>query len=434
MSAACHTDLRGVCGGLLGLAPGARLRHPAAASASASWRSLTSGARYAVLVLALSVIAGLLPGGREAHAQVVPPAVGAHGYLLLDVSADQELAAREPEASLPPASLTKLMTAYLVFDALRIGKLSIDEALPVSAAARAQTGSRMFLDAGMRVPVDDLLKGLLVQSGNDAAVALAEGMAGSVDRFVQLMNEQALGLRATHFANPTGLPAPGQQSTARDLARLSQRLLRDFPERAAYFAMRKYRYPGTPPANDGNRNVLLFRDPSVDGLKTGHTDAAGYCIIATAQRAVPGLGPDGQAGPRRLLVVLLGADSENSRANEAQQLLNWGYSAFDTVRLFDADQAVATPTVWKGNAARARLGWSQPLLVSLPRGQARQLRTEVVRPEPLIAPLRRGQAVGSLKVYNGERLLLEKPLNSLDDIDRAGMFGRAWDAFRLWIQ
>ena len=393
----------------------------------AHWLRLALASLCVVLALAAA-------GG--ARAQVAPPAVGARSYLLVDVSADQELTARDPDASMPPASLTKLMTAYLVFDALRVGRLSLGQELPVSAAARQQTGSRMFLDTGMRVPVDDLLKGLLVQSGNDAAMVLAEGVGGSVDHFVQLMNDQAqaLGLRATRFANPTGLPAPGQQSTARDLARLSLRLLRDFPDRSAYFALRKYRYPGTPPANDGNRNVLLFRDPSVDGLKTGHTDAAGYCIIATAQRPVAGLGSGGQPAPRRLLAVVLGSDSETSRANEAQQLLNWGYAAFDTVRLFDADQAVATPTVWKGSASRARLGWPQPLLVSLPRGQARSLRTEVVRPEPLIAPLAKGQPVGTLKIYSGEHLLLEKPLQSLDEIGKAGIFGRAWDAFRLWIQ
>jgi len=288
----------------------------------------------------------------------------------------------------------------------------------------------------MKVPVEDLIKGLLVQSGNDAAVTLAEGAAGSVERFVQQMNEQAqaLGMTSTRFMSPTGLTAEGQQSTARDLALLATRLLRDFPTRAHFHAIRKYRYEGTPPANDSNRNLLLFRDPSVDGLKTGHTEAAGYCIIATAQRDFPHLGPDGAPGPRRLMAVVLGAGSENARATEAQKLLNWGYAAFETVKLFEANQAVLTPRVWKGSSAQVRLGRPQAVVVTVPIGLAGRLRTEAVRPEPLVAPLRKGQAVGVLKIYEGERTLSEVPLLALESVSEAGLLGQAWDAFRLWVQ
>jgi D-alanyl-D-alanine carboxypeptidase (penicillin-binding protein 5/6) len=386
--------------------------------------------------LLLVLASFFLAGHGAAQNRPVPPEIAARAYLLLDLSSGQELAAREADMAVPPASLAKLMTAYLVFDALRVDKLELNQKLTVSELARRQPGSRMFLEAGSKVPVEDLLKGLLVQSGNDAAIALAEGAAGNVERFVQQMNEQAqaLGMKSTRFVNPTGLTQSGQQSTARDLAVLATRLLRDFPDRAQFHAIRKYRYEGTPPANDSNRNLLLFRDPSVDGLKTGHTDAAGYCLIATAQREFPHLGPSGVPGPRRLLVVVLGADSENARATEAQKLLNWGYTAFETVKLFEANQPVLTPTVWKGNAAQVRLGRPQAVMVTVPAGQAGLLRTQAVRPEPLVAPLRKGQATGMLKIYNGERTLTEIPLLALESVDEAGLIGQAWDAFRLWIQ
>lgn len=365
-----------------------------------------------------------------------PPELAARAYLLLDLTSEQELAARDADAPVPPASLTKLMTAYLVFDALRIGKLELEQRLPVSELAQRQPGSRMFVAAGKRVPVEDLIKGLLVQSGNDAAIALAEGVAGSVERFVQLMNEQAqaLGMKATRFANPTGLTQPGHQSSARDLAILGTRLLRDFPAYAHFHAIRKYRYEGTPPANDGNRNLLLFRDPSVDGLKTGHTDAAGYCMVATAAREFPNLGSGAAPGPRRLLAVVLGTDNENARAGETQKLLNWGFSAFEAVKLFDANQAVLTPAVWKGSAATAPLGRVRPIVVAVPTGMSGRLRLQAVRPEPLVAPLAKGQVTGTLKVFLGEQSLTDFSLVALDSVDEAGLIGRAWDAFRLWVQ
>jgi len=387
------------------------------------------------LISILWALSALVCGSAHAQLMPQPPEIAARSYLLLDLTSGQQLAAKEPDAPVQPASLTKLMTAYLVFDALRVGKLELTQALPVSELAQRQPGSRMFLEAGMKVPVDDLIKGLLVQSGNDAAITLAEGVAGSEERFVQLMNEQAqaLGMKATRFVNPTGLSQPGHLSTARDLATLATRLLRDFPDYAHFHSIRKYRYAGTPPANDGNRNLLLFRDPSVDGLKTGHTEAAGFCMIATARREFPNLGPDGAPGARRLLAVVLGTDSENARATETQKLLNWGYTAFEAVKLFDANQAVLTPAVWKGTAAQARLGRPLPVVVTVPVGSVSRLRTEAVRPEPLVAPLAKGQAAGMLKIYVGEYELAKIPLLALESVDEAGLIGQAWDAFRLWI-
>jgi len=358
------------------------------------------------------------------------PEVAAKAYLLLDVTANQVLASKDPDAAVEPASLTKLMTAYLVFEALKSRKIDLKQTFPVSERAWKMPGSRMFIDPKMQVPVEDLLKGMIVQSGNDATMALAEGVGGSADRFVQMMNEQAkaLGMKQTSYKNPEGLPVPGHSTSVRDLSILATRLMRDFPEYASYYAIKKYRYPGTPAANESNRNLLLFRDPTVDGLKTSHTQAAGYCLVATAKRDFPNV------GTRRLLSIVVGADSENARANESQKLLNWGYTAFDAVKLFEAGQSVATPAVWKGKSRELKLGSFQPLVVAVPAGSAAQVKTQVVRPDPLVAPFVKGQAVGTLKVLRGDQPLLDVPLVVLEGVEQAGVLGRAWDAVRLWIK
>jgi D-alanyl-D-alanine carboxypeptidase (penicillin-binding protein 5/6) len=280
------------------------------------------------------------------------------------------------------------------------------------------------------VPVDDLIKGMIVQSGNDATVALAEGVGGTVEHFVELMNQQAkaLGMKNTTFKNPEGLTEPGHTTTARDLSILATRLLQDFPEDLPYYAIKKYRYQGTPTANDTNRNTLLFRDPTVDGLKTGHTDAAGYCLIATAKRDFPNL------QGRRLMAIVLGAKSEVARANEAQKLLNWGFTAFEGLKLFDGGQPVLQPQVWKGSEKTVKLGQAQPIVLAVPAGSAARIRTQVVRPDPLVAPIQKGQQVGTLKILAGDQLLREVPMVALEPVDQAGIFGRAWDAIRLWIK
>ena len=359
-----------------------------------------------------------------------PPEIAARAYLLLDVTANQILAAKDIDTPVEPASLTKLMTAYLVFDALKARKIDLKQTLPVSERAWKMPGSRMFIDPKMQVPVEDLLKGMIVQSGNDATVALAEGVGGSVERFVQLMNTQAkaMGLNATTFKNPEGLTEAGHTTTARDLSVLATRLMRDFPEFVGYYALKKYRYPGTPAANDSNRNTLLFRDPSVDGLKTGHTEAAGYCLVATAKREFPGV------GQRRLLSIVLGAASENARANESQKLLNWGYTAFDAVKLFDAAQPGQPPPLWKGKAPTLKIGRQEAIVVAVPSGSAGQVKTQVQRPDPLVAPVVKGQSIGTLKVTLAGQPLLDVPLVALEGVEQAGLIGRAWDALRLWIK
>lgn len=365
-----------------------------------------------------------------------PPEIAARAYLLMDVTAGQVLAAKDADKPVEPASLTKLMTAYLVFDALKAGKISLTQTFSVSERAWKMPGSRMFIDPKMQVPVEDLVKGMIVQSGNDATMALAEGVGGSAERFVQMMNEQAkaLGMASSSFKNPEGLTVAGHTTTARDLALLATRLMRDFPDYVGYYAIQHYRYPGTPAANDTNRNLLLFRDPSVDGLKTGHTDAAGYCLVATAHRPVAALGA-GPQGQRRLLSVVLGAASENARASESQKLLNWGYTAFEAVRLVPAGQPVATPAVWKGKASTVKLGRPDGVVVAVPAGEAGRLKTEIARPDPLVAPLQRGQSLGTLRVTQADGTpVAQVPLMVLETVDESGLLGRAWDALRLWIR
>lgn len=301
----------------------------------------------------------------------------------------------------------------------------------------------MFIDPKMMVPVEDLIKGMIVQSGNDATMALAEGVGGSVERFVQLMNDQAkaLGMKSTGYRNPEGLTEAGHVTTARDLSILATRLMHDFPEYVHYYAIKKYRYEGTPATNDSNRNLLLFRDPTVDGLKTGHTNAAGYCLIATAKRNFSNLASQGAPagspaalGSRRLLSIVLGTASENARANESQKLLNWGYTAFEAVKLFDANQAVVSPAVWKGKASLVNLGRTEAIIVAVPAGTASKVKTQVVRADPLMAPFAKGQQMATLKVTNGDQSLVDVPLNALEAVEQAGILGRAWDSIRLWIK
>jgi D-alanyl-D-alanine carboxypeptidase (penicillin-binding protein 5/6) len=387
--------------------------------------------RFLKFLAACALAAASFAAGAQTPAVLPqPPEVAAKAWLLMDVNSGQMLASKDVDEPVEPASLTKLMTAYLVFDALKSMKISLTQTLPVSERAWKMEGSRMFIDPKMQVPVEDLIKGMVVQSGNDATVALAEGVGGTRERFVQMMNDQAkaLGLKNTAYKNPEGLTEAGHSTTARDLATLATRLMHDFPEYIHYYSIKKYRYPGTPASNDTNRNQLLLRDPTVDGLKTGHTSAAGYCLVATAKRDFPNL------QGRRLLSVVLGAASESARAGESQKLLNWGFVAFEDLKLFDAGQPVVTPKVWKGKASELKLGRAEPIVVTVPAGAASQIKTEIARPEPLTAPFKQGQLVATLKVRLGEQTLTEIPLAALETVEEAGFLGRAWDAMRLWIK
>jgi serine-type D-Ala-D-Ala carboxypeptidase (penicillin-binding protein 5/6) len=360
----------------------------------------------------------------------LPPELAAKSYLLMDLTSNQSLAERNADEPADPASLTKLMSAYVVFTALRDKKIALEQKLSVSKRAwdeRKAGGSLMFIDTTMTPTVDELLRGEIVASGNDAAVALAEGVAGSVEQFVAMMNRQAQawGLKNTVFKNVTGLTEPGHKSTARELAVVATKVIRDFPEFYTYYAIKDYKYNNI---TQPNRNLLLRRDPSVDGMKTGFTEAAGYCLIASAQRDFPN-------GKRRLLSVILNTKSMEARADESQKLLNWGYQTFDAVRLFEDGKAMATVPVWKGKANEAKLGAVGAVFVTVPKGEGGKLKTTISRTDPLIAPLSKGQRVGTLKVTTESgAAIAELPLVALDGVEQAGVMGRAWDAIRLWIK
>jgi D-alanyl-D-alanine carboxypeptidase (penicillin-binding protein 5/6) len=360
-----------------------------------------------------------------------PPEIAARQYILLDLASNQVLAERDADAPAEPASLTKLMTAYLVFNALRDKKLTLTQTLPVSLRAwseRKGGGSLMFIDTTMTPTVDELLKGMIVQSGNDASVALAEAVGGTLENFVAMMNRQAQawGLKNTQFKNVTGLTEAGHQASARDVAVIASKIITEHPTFYPLYSMRQYTYNKI---KQDNRNMLLGRDPTVDGMKTGSTDAAGYCLVASAVRDMPN-------GRRRLLSVVLGTASREARANESQKLLNWGYQAWDAVRLFDAGKPVATVPVWKGKAPEAKLGAAGgAVFVTVPKGEGANLKTVVERTDPLVAPLTAGQRVGSIKIATAAGTVIATlPLVVQEPVELAGIFGRAWDSIRLWIK
>ena len=389
------------------------------------------------LARALVVSVLFVFAGAAAAQALQPPEVAAKSYLVLDLTTKQTLAERDADAHYDPASLTKLMTAYIVFQALKDKKLTLEQTLPVSKLAWAERkggGSLMFIDTTMTPKVDELLKGLIVESGNDASVALAEGVSGSVEVFVDAMNRQAQawGLKNTSFKNVTGLTQPGHYSSARDMATVAAHIISDFPEYFPYYSIKEYKFNNIA---QPNRNLLLRRDPTVDGMKTGYTEAAGYCLLATAAREFPNLGPAGGAGKRRIMTVVLNTTSMEARANESQKLLNWGFQAFDTVRLFDDGKPIVTPQVWKGTANVAKLGPSGALYISVPKGEGGKLQTKIERTDPLIAPLAKGQKVGKILVATASGApVADVPLVVMEPVEESGILGRAWDALRLWIK
>jgi len=352
-----------------------------------------------------------------------PPSVIGKAWVVGDLTGGQLLASHKPDERFEPASLTKLMTAYVVFIGLREKKLSLEQQVNVSPRALKASGGRMFLDARKPVTVDDLIRGMVVQSANDGSIALAEAVAGTEEAFARLMNREAarLGMKNSKFMNSTGLPDAQQYSTAQDLYLLAAALIRDFPsEYAQYYSQKEFRYNNI---SQPNRNRLLWVDPSVDGVKTGNTEAAGYCLIASSRR-----------GGRRLLSVLLGATSEAARAQESLKLLNWGYQFYDSVKLYSAATPVKQIDVWKGAARHVNVGVGSDLFVTVPKGEAEKLKAELVSQQPLVAPLAKGQSVGVLRVTHDGKPYGEYPLIALEPVPQAGFFGRTWDTLRLWLK
>jgi D-alanyl-D-alanine carboxypeptidase (penicillin-binding protein 5/6) len=378
----------------------------------------------------LAAIAAAALSLSAAFAQNVPaPVIAAKSWVLLDATSNQILASNNPDMRIEPASLTKLMTAYVVFDALRDKRLDMNQMVNVSVKAWKvdPESSKMFIEPRVPVSVHDLVYGLIVQSGNDAAVALAEATAGTEDAFVTLMNKEAerMGMKSTHFANAHGLPDPNNYSTARDLSILAARSAMDHPQYFKIYSVKDFTYNKI---KQPNRNRLLWLDPSVDGLKTGHTEEAGYCLVASALR------PSG-ANQRRLISVVIGTDSDQARTQESMKLLNWGYQNFDVVKLYAKNQAVATPDVWKGSQDTVKVGFTHDVYITVPKGAAANMKPPVLeRKDPLVAPIDKGSQVGMLKVQSNDgKVLATLPVVALEQVDPAGVFGRAIDAVRLWL-
>ena len=364
----------------------------------------------------------LLPTLAFAQQLPTPPALAAKSWLLIEAGSGQELAAQAADERLEPASLTKLMTAYLTFAAIKQGTIKPEQTIVVSEKAWKAQGSRMFIQVNTQVKIDDLIKGMIVQSGNDACVALAEAIAGTEENFAQMMNQQAqkLGMKATNFKNAAGMPDPEHYTTARDLATLTRALIHDFPEDyAKYYSMKEFRYNNI---TQPNRNRLLWLDPTVDGVKTGHTDAAGYCLISSAKRDT-----------RRLISVVLGTKSDAVRAQESLKLLNFGFQAYDAVKLYAKNEAVSNLKVWKGTEKTVKAGFTEDFIMVVPKGYGPRIKSELQSQQPLIAPVAQGQVVGTMKVSLDDKPYGEFPVVAIDGVPVAGIFGRAIDTIRLWF-
>ncbi|WP_114809378.1 D-alanyl-D-alanine carboxypeptidase family protein [Paraburkholderia kururiensis] len=395
---------------------------PLAVSPSFVPRSVVRAVTLGVLLPATLVAAS------TAFAQVPPPAVNARSWVLVDATANQVLASGNPDERVEPASLTKLMTAYLVFQALQTKKITMEQTVMPSEAVRRVRNdeSRMFIEANKPVTVHDLVYGMIVQSGNDAAIALAELVGGSEAQFVNMMNTEAqrLGMTHTHFADVNGMPDSQHYTTAGDLAVLSTRLIRDFPDYYSIFSVKEFTYNKI---KQPNRNRLLWIDPTVDGLKTGHTQAAGYCLIATAKRPLPGVAD----ASRRLVTVMMGEQREHDRVQDSLKMLNYGYTAYDTVRLYKAGQAIATPRVYKGAADTVEVGVKTDQYITVPKGAADKAKPQIEIASPLIAPIADGQKVGTAKLVADGKTLTEFPVVALKAVPQAGIVGRVWDSLML---
>jgi D-alanyl-D-alanine carboxypeptidase (penicillin-binding protein 5/6) len=349
------------------------------------------------------------------------PQLGASSYVLIDFNSGEVLVEYEPHTRVEMASITKLMTSYAVFQELARGDLKLDEIVTISENAWRTVGSRMFLEPGMQVSIEDLLKGLIIQSGNDASVALAEHLAGTEESFATVMNyyAQQLGMTNTNYENSTGLPGENHYSTAHDTALLSIAIIRDFPDYYRWYSEKEFNFNSI---RQHNRNNLLWRDPAVDGLKTGHTDAAGYCLAASAKR-------DGM----RLISVVMGSSSEQSRASESQSLLNYGFRFFETIQLYKSGQELAVGQVWKGDTEQVSLGLAEDMFISIPRGRYDDLDARVELQQDLTAPLSEGQHLGRIRIHLGDDIVASRNLVTLSAVAPAGFFSRAWDGLRMWM-
>ena len=388
---------------------------------------------YVASAIAPVIVAATLAAAPAAvMAQGVPvPQVAAKSWMLYDVTSGQALASQNADMRIEPASLTKLLTAYLAFEALKENRLTLDQTVtPTDIVRKVKSDeSRMFIEAGKPVSVQDLLLGLIVQSGNDASLALAEAVGGSEEGFVAMMNREAqrMGMKNTHFTNTDGVPDPNHYTTAVDLAILTTRLIKDFPEYYSMYSQKEFTYNKI---RQPNRNRLLYIDPTVDGVKTGHTKSAGYCLISSAKRPLANV-PNGS---RRLVSIVIGTATEQIRTQESLKILNYGFQFFDTLRLYDKGQVLATPDIYKGKTGTIKIGVANETFVTVPKGTGSRLKPVLERQELLIAPITAGQQVGTVKLMDGANKVAEFPVVALEEVPEAGFFGRLWDTIRLWFK
>ena len=376
-------------------------------------------------LLYIAILLSQLISASLAHAALPipkPPSTGAKSFIIQDYGSGNILAEENSDVSVEPASITKLMTAYAVFNELKSGNISLDDIVTISEKAWRTPGSRMFVEVGKQVTVEDLLQGMIVQSGNDATVALAEYVAGSEDSFAALMNKHAeeIGLTGSHFMNSTGLPDENHYMTARDIAQLSTLLIRNYPEYYNWYSQKEYTFNDI---TQHNRNRLLWRDDSVDGLKTGHTESAGYCLVTSAEK-------EGM----RLITVVLGTSSDNARTDASQALLNYGFRFFETHKLYDAGTQLTTSRVWKGSSETIALGIDKPLYVTIPRGQYNSLDASMNIDQRIMAPVNAGQPLGSVLVKLGEQVVADQPLVSLQAIGEGSFWQRITDEGLLYFE
>lgn len=374
-------------------------------------------------LLPLLLWIGLMPGGSVVYAQAMPPppSVPVRGYVLMDYQSGNLLANMKGDERMEPASITKLMAGYVIYKALKSGKIRLDDQVTISEKAWRTQGSKMFIKIGSQVSVDDLLSGMVVQSGNDATVALAEHVSGSEETFVTLMNQEAqrLGLTNSHFVNTPGMPDPEHYMTARDIAVLAQAIIREFPEHYARYSVRSFTYNNI---EQQNRNRLMQIDPTVDGIKTGHTQAAGYCLASSAKR-----------GDTRLISVVLGAQKEKDRVQATQALLSYGFSNFESRKLYDANTPIVTTRIWKGEENELALGITQGLSVTVPKGQAPQVSTTTTVQPTIIAPVQKDQPLGEIVVKLGDQEISRTPLVALKEVPESGWFGRMLDTLLIFF-
>lgn len=378
--------------------------------------------RRTVLVAWLAALFLVIVSPLPAQSPIpAPPQIAATSYLLVDMNSGKILASRSPDASSEPASLTKIMTSYVVFEELEAGTITLDELVTVSEKAWRTEGSRTFVEVGTQVPVEILLKGMIIQSGNDATVALAEHTAGTEEAFAQIMNAYAeqLGMTNSNFVNSTGLPDPNHYTTTQDIAILSRAMIKNFPEYYAWYREKEFTYNGI---RQHNRNNLLWRDPSIDGIKTGHTESAGYCLVASGKR-----------GDMRLISVVMNSTSEASRASENQALLNYGFRFFETHHLYATSEPLADAKVWKGSVETVPAGLSRDLFVTIPRGRYNQLDASMDVLSSVIAPVEAGAALGKVRVMLGDEPMAEAPLVALEAVPQGNLWQRTRDHILMWF-